>query len=276
MAIAVVFRDQIVYAKAFGLANVETHQPVTLDTVWTPTRVGEAFSAMTIAELAKEGVLSLDEPIGKYWAGTESSNRANHDPATFSQQRGGIRDDHIDFALLDAGSLARSMRSAAIQTVSLPSRAKLNRSRADPAIWRLQSRNRHQELASMICLKAESSGLWGSNKHTSLSILQVATQPIAQGHKKGSAWPGGCPSVGPELGWLAYYSRFSPPSPKGYRSSELLSTKGDGRAARSSPSRLLRKHFRSCRCVRGRLTQLRVGPVLQHGIILTLRSGLAS
>jgi CubicO group peptidase (beta-lactamase class C family) len=53
--------------KGYGLANVEHHVPVTADTVFQSGSMGKQFVAMAVAMLAREGRLSLDDPLTKFF-----------------------------------------------------------------------------------------------------------------------------------------------------------------------------------------------------------------
>jgi CubicO group peptidase (beta-lactamase class C family) len=65
-AVGVVSGDRLVYAKGFGVSNVETGAPVTPDMLFRLGSTTKMFTAATLVTLAEEGKLKLDEPIGKY------------------------------------------------------------------------------------------------------------------------------------------------------------------------------------------------------------------
>src|SRR5436190_9573121 len=64
-AIAIVREGQIVWSNGLGLANVETQQPVTPDTLFRLGSTTKMFTAAALVGLAEEGKLRLDEPVGK-------------------------------------------------------------------------------------------------------------------------------------------------------------------------------------------------------------------
>jgi len=66
LALLVVKDDQIVYAKAFGLRDLESGQPVTLDTLFPIGSCTKAFTAMAVALSADAGLLSLDDHPRKF------------------------------------------------------------------------------------------------------------------------------------------------------------------------------------------------------------------
>jgi CubicO group peptidase (beta-lactamase class C family) len=65
-AVAIVSGDKIVYAKGFGVANVETRQPVTPVTLFLIGSTTKAFTAYTLLSLAEEGKLDTSKPVGNY------------------------------------------------------------------------------------------------------------------------------------------------------------------------------------------------------------------
>jgi CubicO group peptidase (beta-lactamase class C family) len=186
MAVAVTSQGRVVYAKAFGPANLETNQPVSLDSVWTPTALSEIYSAVVVVTLAREGVLALDVPIAKYW-GELHPLVGRITIRQLFQFRGGIKDDHIDFPLLDAGSLKRyALSCAANCIIAEPGEVESFSSRSGnlaAAVAEQASGKNFGDLLDARVFKPM------EFKRTSLSILQVATQPIVQGHREGaSGW----------------------------------------------------------------------------------------
>jgi CubicO group peptidase (beta-lactamase class C family) len=64
---AAVYQDgNISYAKGFGIANLDHAVPITPDTVFYVGSVSKQFTAMSVALAAREGKLSLDDPVRKY------------------------------------------------------------------------------------------------------------------------------------------------------------------------------------------------------------------
>ncbi len=68
-AIAIVRGDRVVFAKGFGVANIETRQPVTTEMLFRSGSVGKMLTAAVVVSLAEEGKLNLQDPIGKYLKG---------------------------------------------------------------------------------------------------------------------------------------------------------------------------------------------------------------
>lgn len=66
LVMAVVKDDKVVYAKGFGLANVETKEPVTPDHLFRVGSTTKMMVAAAVVRLAELGKLKLDEPVAKY------------------------------------------------------------------------------------------------------------------------------------------------------------------------------------------------------------------
>jgi CubicO group peptidase (beta-lactamase class C family) len=65
-AVAIVSGDKIVYAKGFGVANVETRQPVTPETLFLIASTTKPFTAYTLLSLAEDGKLDINKTVGNY------------------------------------------------------------------------------------------------------------------------------------------------------------------------------------------------------------------
>ena len=68
-AVAVVSGDRLVFAKGFGVANIETGAPVTPDTLFRIGSVTKMFTAAVLVTLAENKRMKLDESISKYIEG---------------------------------------------------------------------------------------------------------------------------------------------------------------------------------------------------------------
>ncbi len=65
-AVAVVKDGTIAYSHGYGMANLDHDVPIRTDTVFHVASVSKEFTAASIALLALEGALSLDDPIQQY------------------------------------------------------------------------------------------------------------------------------------------------------------------------------------------------------------------
>jgi CubicO group peptidase (beta-lactamase class C family) len=66
MAIAVVKDDEVVLARGFGVANVETGTLVTPETIFAIGSSTKAFTSTLVAMLVDEGKMKWDDPVTKY------------------------------------------------------------------------------------------------------------------------------------------------------------------------------------------------------------------
>ncbi len=64
-AVAVVYEGRLAWTGGFGVANVDTGQPVSADMLFRLGSTTKMFTAAGLVGLAEEGKLRLDEPIGR-------------------------------------------------------------------------------------------------------------------------------------------------------------------------------------------------------------------
>src|SRR6266480_5929838 len=63
LAIAVVFQDKVVYAKGFGVRDVNTKAPVNADTVFQLASLSKSIGSTVVAELVGEGKITWDSKL---------------------------------------------------------------------------------------------------------------------------------------------------------------------------------------------------------------------
>src|SRR5438034_7616021 len=63
LAIAVVFQDEVVYAKGFGVRDVNTKALVDADTVFQLASVSKPIASTVVAELVGEGKINWDSKL---------------------------------------------------------------------------------------------------------------------------------------------------------------------------------------------------------------------
>ena len=63
LAIAVAFQDKVVYAKGFGVRDVNTKAPVDANTVFQLASVSKPIGSTVVAELIGEGKISWDSKL---------------------------------------------------------------------------------------------------------------------------------------------------------------------------------------------------------------------
>jgi D-alanyl-D-alanine carboxypeptidase len=66
IAVGIVESGRIVYARGFGLAEIQRHIGVTPDTQFAVGQISEEFTAAAILLLEQSGKLNLDDPVTKY------------------------------------------------------------------------------------------------------------------------------------------------------------------------------------------------------------------
>lgn len=72
-ALAVVQGDRVVFSRGFGVANIETGEPVTPATLFRLASTTKMFTAAAALRLVEDGKLRLDTPIGEKVAGLAPS-----------------------------------------------------------------------------------------------------------------------------------------------------------------------------------------------------------
>lgn len=77
-----IFNDrEVVYSKAFGVRNMETREPLRMDTVFYGASLSKAVSAVLFMKLVEDGVLDLDAPLVSYLKGPISTYTASREKA---------------------------------------------------------------------------------------------------------------------------------------------------------------------------------------------------
>ncbi|MBM3415299.1 MAG: beta-lactamase family protein [Bacteroidetes bacterium] len=66
-AVLIVKKDSIIYAKGFGLADINTKEPITTQTLFNVGSISKTFVAYGILKLASENKLSLEDNLLKYF-----------------------------------------------------------------------------------------------------------------------------------------------------------------------------------------------------------------
>src|ERR1700760_4319134 len=65
-SVAVIDKGRIVFAKGYGIANLEYGVPIKPETIFHVASVSKQFTAMAVVLLESDGKLSLDDDIHKY------------------------------------------------------------------------------------------------------------------------------------------------------------------------------------------------------------------
>jgi CubicO group peptidase (beta-lactamase class C family) len=73
LSIAVVRNGELVYAKGYGVSNLELNVAATPETIYQSGSIGKQFTATLVMMLVEEGKLGLDDPISKYFEGAPAA-----------------------------------------------------------------------------------------------------------------------------------------------------------------------------------------------------------
>jgi CubicO group peptidase (beta-lactamase class C family) len=76
LALGIVYKGELRYAKGYGKADIENDVPVTPDTVFAIASVSKPLLALGIARLVEQGKLDFDDPISRHLPGTPESWKA--------------------------------------------------------------------------------------------------------------------------------------------------------------------------------------------------------
>ena len=109
-AIAIVRGEQVIYAKGFGVSNVETNAPVTPDMLFRLGSTTKMFTAAALVQLAEQGKLKLDEPLGKYAKGL-SPKIASLTANQLLSHTSGLKDGATMFGKHDDEALGETVRA---------------------------------------------------------------------------------------------------------------------------------------------------------------------
>ena len=109
-AVSIVQGERVVYAKGFGVANVETGAPVTTDMLFRLGSTTKMFTAAALVTLASRGKLKLEEPLGGYLTGI-NPKLARITAHQLLSNTGGVADFAAPFVSQDDEALAHMIRA---------------------------------------------------------------------------------------------------------------------------------------------------------------------
>jgi CubicO group peptidase (beta-lactamase class C family) len=109
-AIAVISGDRVIFAKGFGVANVETQAQVTPYTLFQIGSITKTFTAAALLSLSAEGKLALDKPIGFYVKGL-SPKLSQVTTQQLLSHTAGLKDEPDEYGAHDESALADYARS---------------------------------------------------------------------------------------------------------------------------------------------------------------------
>jgi len=107
--VAVISDNKVVYAKAFGLANVETQAPMDRDMLFRIGSTTKMFTAAALVRLSEAGKIKLNEPIGNRVKGL-SPRLSQVTPHYLLSNSAGVNDFAPPFISNDDEALGKMVR----------------------------------------------------------------------------------------------------------------------------------------------------------------------
>lgn len=108
--VAVVYRGEVVYAKAYGVSDIETGRAVSDATLFRVGSVTKMMTGALAAELAEQGKLDLHAPISRYVPSLEGKRVGTVTTHQLLTHTAGWRDNAIPYGRMGEGALGEVMR----------------------------------------------------------------------------------------------------------------------------------------------------------------------
>lgn len=109
-AIGIVQAERLIYAKGFGVSNIETGSPVTPEMLFRLGSTTKMLTASALLTLAFQGKLKLEEPVGSY--ASQLNPRIGQITAhQLISNQGGVADFAAPFISQDDEALSRMVRT---------------------------------------------------------------------------------------------------------------------------------------------------------------------
>lgn len=109
-AVSIVSGDRVVFSRGYGLANVETREPVRPEMLFRLGSTTKMFTAAALVLLAEQGAIDLTKPIGDYVKGLHPSI-ARLTAHQLLSHTSGILDEAPMFGSHDEAALEKEVRS---------------------------------------------------------------------------------------------------------------------------------------------------------------------
>ncbi len=81
IAVGIIQGESLIYAKGFGLANVEQEKSIATDTVFRIGSISKTFTAIALMQLWEQGKFQLDDPVNEYLKSYKIQQRDPNAPA---------------------------------------------------------------------------------------------------------------------------------------------------------------------------------------------------
>ncbi len=104
VSVAVFIGDRVIWSRGYGWADIENRVAATPDTIGRIGSISKSFTAVALMQLVERGVLTLDDPVEKYFPAIKelSEQPAGMKPLTFrmlaSHTAGLIREPQLQHA----------------------------------------------------------------------------------------------------------------------------------------------------------------------------------
>jgi len=108
--VAVLYRGEVVYAKAYGVADIETGRPVTNATLFRIGSVTKMITGAVAAELAEQGKLDLRAPISRYVPSLDGKRVGAVQTHQLLTHTAGWLDNAVAYGRMGEGALGEVMR----------------------------------------------------------------------------------------------------------------------------------------------------------------------
>lgn len=108
--VAVVVDGKLAYAKGYGVADIETGRPVTTQTLFRVGSVTKMVAAATLMQLAADGKLDLQAPIGTYVTEIKGKKVADVSTHQLLTHTAGWLDNAVAYGRMGEGALGEVFR----------------------------------------------------------------------------------------------------------------------------------------------------------------------
>lgn len=180
-ALAVVLGDRVIYSKAFGIANVETNEPVRPEMLFRLGSTTKMFTAAALVTLAEQGKLDLNAPVASYVTGLNATVGRVTGHQLLSHQSG-FFDEAPMFGSHDETALEKEVRSwGDNRFFAEPGRIF---SYSNPGYWFAGFLIEHASQRKYADQLDESIFKPLGMTRTTLRPLVAMTYPLAQGHEE--------------------------------------------------------------------------------------------
>ena len=180
-AVAVVLGDRVVYSRGFGIANVETNEPVRPEMLFRLGSTTKMFTAAALVTLAEQGKLNLNAPVGSYVTDINAKvGRVTADQLL--SHMSGFFDEAPMFGSHDETALAKEVRSwGDARFFTEPGKIF---SYSNPGYWFAGFLIEHASKQKYADQLDESIFKPLGMTSTTLRPLVAMTHPLAQGHEE--------------------------------------------------------------------------------------------